>query len=107
MASKFFNKINNLKSYKKISDLKVGVRYLIKSAEFTKTKYGKSIKIFLRDEETIYLPKRYSNIKKNELEYFTNAFIIYRGKKDNYDVIEFEEPNDDLDEESYDEDSSS
>lgn len=92
MASNFFKKINNLKSYTKISDLEIDQEYKIIDADKEETKFGKSIKIILKDGEKLYLPKRFSIIKKNELKYFKNTILIYKGKNNlNMDILEFKE----------------
>lgn len=90
MASNFLKKINNLKSYTKVSDLEINQEYKIIDAEKVETKYGKTIKVILEDGEKLYLPKRFSIIKKSELKYFKNTIIIYKGKNQKkMDILEF------------------
>ena len=95
MASEFFKRINKMPTspFKKISDLTINEKYLITNAEIKDTKFGKSVQLTVIDEEPIkfFLPKRYSNTKKQHLVYFKNNFIIYKGKKDKMDIIMFEE----------------
>ena len=94
MASEFFKSINKKPTspFKKLSELKLKEKYLIIDAEFKDTKYGKSIQITAyEDNEKIkfFLPKRYSNIRKRELQYFINNYIVYMGKEDKMDIVKF------------------
>ena len=96
MASEFFKTINKKPTspFKKLSELTINKKYLIINAEFKDTKFGKSVQITVNEDDDIikvFLPKRYSNIKKRELQYFINNFIIYKGKEDKMDIINFVE----------------
>ena len=102
MANNFLNMMNNLSiksNYKKISELEEFKKYEIINAVFKETKFGKSIQITIQDNTKLFLPKRYCNIKKEELKSFVGICIQYEGKKDKMDIISFHE----LDEESDDE----
>lgn len=86
----FLNKINNIKSFVKISELEVDKEYLIEEAKIIETKYGKSIQVTLDDNDIkVFLPKRYSVIKKSELKYLEGTYLIYKGKDEKMDLIEF------------------
>ena len=94
MASEFFKTINKKPTspFKKLSELKIKKKYLIFNAEFKDTKFGKSVQITAyEDNEKIkfFLPKRYSNLRKSELQYFINNYIVYMGKEDKMDIIKF------------------
>ena len=94
MASEFFKTINKKPTspFKKLSELKIKKKYLIFNAEFKDTKFGKSVQITAyEDNEKIkfFLPKRYSNLRKSELQYFINNYIVYMGREDKTDIIEF------------------
>ena len=94
MASEFFKTINKKPTspFKKLSELKIKEKYLITGAEFKDTKFGKSVQITVyEDNEKIkfFLPKRYSNIRKSELQYFINNYIVYMGREDTMDIIKF------------------
>ena len=96
MASEFFKTLNKKPTspFKKVSDLTINKKYLIISAEFKDTKFGRSVQITISeddDEIKFFLPKRYSNTKKRELQYFTNNFIVYKGKEDKMGIIKFVE----------------
>ena len=97
MASEFFKRINKVPTspFKKVSDLTINQKYLITNAEIKDTKFGKSIQLTVIDEDEepikFFLPKRYSNLKRQQLKYFLKNDIIYKGKKDKMDIIMFEE----------------
>ena len=99
MASEFFRTLNKKPTspFKKISDLTIDKKYLITNAEIKDTKFGKSIQLTVIDEDEdpikFFLPRRYSNTNKKHLKYFINNFIVYKGKDDKMDIIEFMENN--------------
>ena len=79
--------------FKKISELTIDKKYLIVNAEIKDTKFGKSIQLTVIDEDKepikFFLPKRYSNTKKQHLKYFLNNLFIYKGKDDKMDIVKF------------------
>ena len=99
MASEFLKSLNNKKPtspFKKLSDLTINKSYLITNAEFKDTKFGRSVQITVMNEDNepikFFLPKRYGiNIKRRELKYFVDNIIIYKGREDKMDIIEFVE----------------
>lgn len=85
----FLKKVNNIKSFTKVSELKVDEEYLIEEAKIIETKYGKSIKVTFDDNTSVFLPKRYSVIKKSELKLLEGLSLVYKGKDEKMDLIEF------------------